>query len=155
MFLDPSTANVEVEVNYVEHDFAKLDDLSRRMKGSTRAVLYFRGPGIGKTTTLINLCSPRTSLYVPFLSTQGIMHNKLGIPANGAYIFVDEAQCLKDNKTLCVDLVTVLTLHVCVCVCVCVCICVCLFVCLFVCSKSATEPIITKWTHQHSASCVT
>ena len=45
-------ANVEVEVNYVENDFAKLDDLSRQMKGSTRAVLYFRGPsGTGKTTT--------------------------------------------------------------------------------------------------------
>ena len=97
---------MKVEPNYIERDFAKLDDLIAEMKNSD-AVLYFCGPsGTGKSTTLNQLYKRMQSAdqHVRAHYVNARFHDKLGVPANGAYIFVDEAQCLKENKTLCVDI---------------------------------------------------
>ena len=92
--------------NYIERDFAKLDELIAEMK-SSKSVLHFYGPsGTGKTTTLIEL-------YKRMLSEdQGVCsyyvnakdNKNLGFPSDNAYIFVDEAQDLVQNDLLRQDL---------------------------------------------------
>ena len=95
-----------MELNYIDRDFALMKDLIAEMKISG-TVLHFRGPsGTGKTTTL-------KTLYKRMLSEDQhlcsyYVHAKddknLGFPANDAYIFVDEAQCLEQNDSLRQDL---------------------------------------------------
>ena len=95
------------ENRYVVRPFATLEDLSKKMKNKNiQAVLYFTGPsGTGKTTTLKELCSymkcQNLNVNCLYINAKA---DELNFPAVGAYIFVDEAQCLREKPRLCKNL---------------------------------------------------
>ena len=91
----------------MDRSFASLENLSIEMKNEdTPAVLFFTGPsGTGKTTTLKVLYihmkqdHENKDLNVPFFYINA-EEDEVQISLEGAYVFVDEAQCLVEKMRL-------------------------------------------------------
>ena len=100
--------SVEVDFDeklYVDRSFATLEDLSTQMNARGHRVLFFTGPsGTGKTTTLqvlyLSMKRNNQDLAVKFDYIDAKYIIDIPCFEKGAYIFVDNAQCLQQIPEL-------------------------------------------------------